>query len=187
VIRGIVKENDIRIPLSAHSGAEVLVYNEQMKPRTFVFTGVNGNFEISNLPFGTYFLAVEVPGYYSRLTTITLSAGQPLADSVILELFNHDVTGIGEDPETGSLEAGNVYPNPVAEQICFDLYAQRNTCLRAEIWSITGQVRQVMTFYSRAGWSVVTLPAADLAPGFYLLLIHSADGSAVIPKKFIRQ
>jgi len=184
MISGMVVQNDTKLPV--FTDAEVLLYDEKMVATTFTFSDGTGNFEIGSLPFGTYNLAVEVPGYYSRITTITLDALHPLADSVILELFNHDVTGFEEPQAETTFRAGNIYPDPVTDQLSLVLYSQVNRTVQAEVMSFTGQVQQVRSFRVEAGKSAISLPAGNLCPGFYLLLLRSTDGSALLSRKFIR-
>ncbi|MEI6455484.1 MAG: PKD domain-containing protein [bacterium] len=187
MIRGGIVQNDSKQPLAVKAYAEVLVYNDQMVPRTFAFTDVAGNYEIPSLPFGTYYLVAEVAGHYSRVTAITLDAAHPLADSVILELFNHDVTGYRDDLTRKVTEVGNIYPNPVEDKLWFDVISPVSVLLKADIVSITGQVRQTSPVRSEAGRLAVTIPTDNLAPGFYLLLVHSSDGVLVTSRKFIKR
>jgi hypothetical protein len=187
IIRGNVLQNCNKDDLAIESHAEVLAYNDQMNPRTFAFTDDGGNFEIPSLPFGTYYLVAEVPGYYSRIITVTLDADHPLTDSVVLELFNHDVTGVGDDQTRKVTFVGNIYPNPVYDELWFDLVSPVKMLFRADVVNITGQVRQSHSINSEAGRRVVSIPTGNLAPGFYLLLVRSSDGVPIISRKFIKR
>jgi len=185
-IRGFVIDGDRNLLSLKQSFAEVLLYNGQMNPLTFTFTDYTGNFEFPGLPPGTYNLQVEIPGHYSRITTINLDIEHPVADSVILEVFNHDVTGVVDHQLVQSIEISTLYPNPVDNRLRFDVISKENIILIIDIINITGQIRYTRTIEADAGRVPVSIEVNYLSKGFYFLLIHSGDGTLINSRKFLK-
>ncbi|MCX6259188.1 MAG: PKD domain-containing protein, partial [Bacteroidia bacterium] len=98
---GIIKGKVVAAGLSGNSSeisyAEVILYNAQLNPLHYTLSEKSGKFELNNLQYGAYYLYVESPGRYSRLTAVWLDSTNPVADSIRLEVFDYDVTGISDD------------------------------------------------------------------------------------------
>lgn len=185
-IRGFVIDGD-RKPLSVEkSFVEVLLFNGIMKPLTFTFSDQTGHYEFPELPPGTYNLQVEIPGFYSRVTTITLDMEHPVADSVVLEVFSHDVTGVEDHPLTQTIEISALYPNPVPERFWFDVISQKNVTLVIDIVNITGQIRHTQAIEVNKGRVPVSMQVNSLSRGCYFLLIRSGEGTLINAQKFLK-
>jgi len=185
-ILGFVIDGDRNLLSIEKPFAEVLLFNNQMKPQTFTFTDYTGHFEFPDLPPGTYNLLVEVPGFYSRVTTITLDIEHPIADSVVLEVFNHDVTGVEDHQLAQTIKVSTLYPNPVNEKIWFEVLSQKNVSLVIDILNITGQIRYTKSIEVGIGEIPVSIQVNSLSNGFYFLLIHSGDGTLINSQKFLK-
>jgi PKD repeat protein len=185
VLRGSVqraysKANEVELPF-----AEVLLLDSQLKPVTFTFSGKSGDFEMKNIPYGAYNLYVEYPGKYSRLTAVWLDAATQMIDSILLEVFNHDVTGIQANHQTG-IFAGNLFPNPATNSVSLNLELEKAAMLKFEIRTLTGIIVWSGTNSFNAGSGVVTVPLRSVGTGMYLFTISNIDGTPVAVKKLLR-
>jgi hypothetical protein len=186
---GIIKGNVVTAGSSGNSGkiasAEVILYNGQMIPMLFTFTEKSGQFELDNLPYGTYYLYVEVPGRYSRLTAIWLDATTPVADSIQLEVFEHDVTGIADGQNPSGI-SGTLFPNPATREVNLVIHVPVTMTLGCEIRSMTGQMVWSGQMVCRKGSDLLTVPVSRFPQGIYLFSVHTADGSRILTKKLIK-
>jgi len=185
-IKGFVKDGDRNLLAAEIPFAEVLLYSDQMKPLNFSITDITGHFEFPELPSGTYNVQVEVPGLYSRVTKITLDPEHPVADSIILEVFSHDVTGIEDHKPAQTIEISTIYPNPVEDRIRFDVLSQKNLILTIDIVNVTGQIRDTRTIAINAGTVPVSMEVNHLPDGFYFLSIRSVYDNLIISSKFLK-
>ena len=185
-IRGFVVNGEMKPHSPETSFIDVLLFSSHMEPLTFTVTDDAGHFEFPDLPPGTYSLQAEIPGWYCRLTTLTLDAEHVIADSVILEVFDHDITGIENYEATQKISFGNLYPNPAEEQICFDVLSEKSFPLILDILNIAGQIIYTRTIEVEVGKTQVPVQVKFLSKGFYFLLIHSGDGILYNSQKFFR-
>jgi len=164
--------------------AEVILYDGQFRPVRFTFSGMDGKYLFQGLPYGAYYLSVEYPGRYSRLTAAWLDLLTPVADSLDLELFDHDVTGI---PGTLAGDGFNVsvYPNPASDKVRVAVGLWKPATLVIEMRSLAGNIVNECAYAFMAGQSEVGLSIPAVPPGFYVLVIRSEDGSLRAVKKLL--
>jgi hypothetical protein len=185
-IRGFVIDGERELLTKEKPFIEVLLFNSRMDPLTFTVTDYTGDFEFTELPLGTYNLQVEAPGLYSRLITLTLENGHNIADSVVLEVFDHDVTGIENHQIAQTVYVSALYPNPANDGIWFDVSSQKKSTLIIEIVNIAGQIMHTRTIEIIAGKTQVFTIVNSLSKGFYFLLIHSGEGVLIDSQKFLK-
>ena len=165
--------------------AEVVLYNSQLNPIRFTLSGQSGSFEINNLPYGDYYVYVESPGQFSRLTPAWLNASRPTADSMRLEVFPYDVTGIS-DPSDHPGFAGELYPNPATSSVSLVIHSPEGMSLLYEIRTMTGQVAGSGTMVCRSGSAMITIPVGSLPGGIYAFTVIEANGQWILTKKLIK-
>ncbi|MEI7662535.1 MAG: PKD domain-containing protein [Bacteroidota bacterium] len=165
--------------------AEIILYNTQLTPLLFAQSEKSGLFELDNLPFGSYFLYVEAAGRFSRLTPIWIDASAPVADSVLLEVFDFDVTGIA-DRTSPPVTAGDLFPNPANNEVSLIVQVQYAGKLNYEIRSMTGQTVLNGKASCHAGANLVTIPAGEIPRGIYVFSLYRADGSRILNKKLMK-
>ncbi len=166
------------------SNAEVILYTGQMAPVNFTRSEKSGLFEFDDLPFGAYYLYVEIPGKYSRLTPVWLDATKPVAGNMQLDVFDYDVTGITGD--NSAIVKGELYPDPASTEVNLRLNAAGNSTLSAEIRSMAGQVVASWQTACMKGNNLFTFPITSIAGGIYLFTVRVGDGSPVLTKKLVK-
>lgn len=180
VVAALAESNSDGIPF-----AEVILYDAQLKPLTFAISGESGQFELNNLPYGAYNLYVDYPGKYSRLMAVWLDAIKPVADSLRLDIFEYDVTGIPDVIGT-AIVSTDLFPNPVSNVVNLIVHPETATLLKFEILTITGLTMYSESRVCQAGSNLITLPVSNIPAGIYLFAIKSIQGSVLGIKKMVK-
>ncbi len=165
--------------------AEVILYDGQLKPVMHATSGQSGQFELKELSFGAYNLYVDYPGKYSRLTPVWLNSTRPVADSLKLELFDYNVTGIPDAAEL-SIVSGALFPNPAGSVISLIIQPEYETLLEFEILAMTGIAMYSESMLCKAGSDLLTFPVGNIPAGIYLFVIKSHDGTILTVKKLVK-
>jgi hypothetical protein len=127
---------------------------------------------------------VECPGKYSRLTTVWLDPTAPVIDSLDLQLFDHDVTGV---PGTLAGDVLNVliYPNPATAVVRMAVGLKRPATLACEMRTLSGGLVSEFSYPCTAGPSVISMSIPAVSPGLYMMMIRSVDGTLHAVKKLV--
>ncbi len=166
--------------------AEVILYDQNFVPLDYRVTLSDGTFTFETIPMGTYQLYTEVPGKYSKFTTVVLSEASPNAHDVRLELFLKDVTGI-TDPGSPDQELGAVYPNPAGEMIHIDGNFIQTEKVSWSIFSVSGQKTMTGEQIFPQGKSQITISTDSLSGGMYFLMAVKEDGTLLRTLKFSKR
>lgn len=185
MISGAVVKANSKDNFNALPFAEVILYDAQLSPILFTNSSQSGQFELNYLPFGAYYVYVEYPGKYSRLTAIWLDSSSPVADSLQLEVFDHDVTGVPDLTNIFAV-AGDLFPNPATNEVSLTIIAKMATSMEFEIKTLTGITVWSGSRDCTAGVNLITTPLRSIGPGVYLFVVHSLDGSPVAVKKLLK-
>ena len=185
VISGTVVMANSKSALEEIPFAEVILYDEQIKPVFFTMSGKSGQFELNNLPYGMYYVSVEYPGKYARLTSVWLDASTPVVGGLRLEVFNHDVTAV-PDLINLQVKAGDLFPNPATNSVSFTIETGKATSLKFEIRTLTGLTIWAGSSACSIGKSLIVLPLASVNAGLYLFVIEVGDGSPIAVKKLLK-
>ena len=160
-------------------GAEILLFNNDGAPIDYVFTNAEGSFSFGNLPYGTYTVYIEIPGFEQVFYTVTISPNNETVDNINFEVGQNTIT-------TGNREillestALSVYPNPVKNElnVNFDSNISRNATI--QIVNSLGQVVMSDNFEQNK-----TFNLAKLNSGVFLVKITTQAGIAV--QQFIKE
>ena len=165
--------------------AEIILYDSQLKPLHYQVSDQHGEFIFGNLPYGSYYLYVEYPGKYSRLTPVWLDNTVPVSDSVLLGVFGHNVTGIAplRFPECS---AGTLFPNPTDGLANIYIKASRKMEIGFEIVDFHGRTMYKMQQFFEEGPALATIPVGSLQPGVYLLRIIFEGDAGIFVRKIIK-
>ena len=185
MIKGLVFKTNPDLQPITIPFAEVILYDAQYRPRKFAVSDESGHFEFSGLPYGAYNLYVDFPGMYSRTTVVWLDPDSPVADSMRLEIFDYDVTGIG-DANGGDFKAGELFPNPAGGVSHIIIQLQKRCLLKIEIYAMNGVIVHSGSKRCEAGSNLITLPVGNIPPGIYLFAIKSEQGALLSVKKMVK-
>jgi PKD repeat protein len=180
VVNTVAGQNQDAVPQAA-----VVVYDPELRPCRYAISDSKGGFAIDRLPYGLYHLYVDYPGMYSRLTDVWLDATVPSADSLVLELFGHDVTSLPEIPPVAFI-AGELYPNPATNMVTLNLRLASPDLLRFELRSLTGVKVWSGSEMVPSGRVSYKIPLDRVPRGMYVLVLTTGNGHQAAVKKLVR-
>jgi PKD repeat protein len=165
--------------------ADILIFSSEMIPLRFTTSKTDGTFLISEIPFGFYYLRVEVPGYHSRTTAVWLDKSTTQIQDLLLEVFDHDVTGIG--PVRGSeLFSCSLFPNPSHGKVFLDIDSFMPGTLLVESYSSTGAKVDAFSLSCSTGRNRIVFPDRFSGKGVFFIRILTDDRQFSTVLKMIR-
>jgi hypothetical protein len=185
MISGMVLNANAKDDFTTIPFAEVILFDGQLNPLLFTFCSDSGQFELNNLPYGAYNVYVECPGKFSRMTAIWLDATVPVADSLRLEVFGHDVTSV-QGLAVPSVLVGDLYPNPATNAVNLALTLPGDADIKFKIETLTGKIIWAETIRCKTGTDIITRTVTSIGPGMYLVIITAVDGSPLAVRKFLK-
>jgi len=143
-----------------------------------------GNFYFSNLPFGSYFLQVEMAGYESVFSQqIDLSPDQPIMEGISLQIEPQKKVRIILPQKSLNSDQLKIFPNPAGEfvQALSSEFLPDETVLMQLFDAFGRKVKEQNTF---AVNGALTLYLDQLSRGIYQLRITTKKGQ--ISKKIFK-
>lgn len=162
-------------------GAEVVLYDGLLKPLEFTESDYNGNFHFRDLPFGSYYLFVEVPGKFSRYTAIWLDDKDPVNHNVVLGIYDHDVTGTGPDAVQNNIIV-TLLPNPATNGFSIRLNIPQTDVFTYRIFDLRGQIFKEMSSSCQPPVSQIQFNTNQLPAGIYFVMIENEGGWRKVEK-----
>jgi len=128
------------------------------------FTDNNGQFTFESLPYGTYTLVRERPGFARDEVIVTISADNPIISDVS---FNDIVSVVNDAP----IYDVNIFPNPTANYI--NITSELLSRNDANIKLIDLDGKEINTFYQpKKENESVTIDISYLVNGVYIIIIE---------------
>ena len=167
-------------------GIEILLMDESNNILTLTYSDQYGNFDFSNLAWGTYKIYAEMTGIYTSAITITLDADNPVCPDINLIISNHEIIiGLEEDHTNSITYSGNIYPNPAMDIANIEIYFSKPTNIRFEIYNRLGQLLQFKQQAFFSGKYIIPIKLSKLPNGMYFLKVTADDGGSFV-RKFIK-
>jgi len=166
---------------SVLNNTEIYLLNSIGQPLDFTKTDDFGNFNFYNIALSNYKLKAEITGYGSYLVEVNLDENNQSVSGLEIEVFVPSV-GIRENiiPKT---IIGNVYPNPVTENLNIELEISHFTDLHLQLYSIHGKLLETRYQFYYPGNHTFVYNCSALTGGIYLIKI---SGSGMEPSETIR-
>ncbi len=156
----------------------VLITHLDRSPVAYTMTDENGEYDFSDLPYGTYQLTPDVWGQRITPTIITISETTPSVTVEPIEIettvVNEDNTGLNDLTDFQSLE---VYPNPTNDNFTIHLNSVKSQRADFVFYNILGKQIEVQTHNIVAGDNQITQDISHLYNGVYFLEVRLEDGS----------
>ena len=161
---------------------EILLLDESGNPLTYYRTDENGDFDFSELAFGTYIVYTEMVGIQTTPVTVTLTEDTPEANINIVIQNGEAVLGIGDAVSAFVGEVSDVYPNPSNGQAHINIQTKQNANIDITVANSLGTViYQTEQNYS-PGKQRFTIETQSLPKGIYFISVKSSDGFAKVRK-----
>jgi hypothetical protein len=157
------------------AGADVIVTNLSGNPQRWIDADDNGNFNISNLAYGTYRLWADEPGMTCVPIEFTISPDFPY---VFIELVMGDEL-TGTEALNSSVQIGNVYPNPTANQALIKINGMPKETIILDVMGLDGRLyqREMLSLQNQS------IDIDQLPSGIYQLRIRNTSGSVLSVQK----
>ena len=167
-------------------GNEVLLLDSVKNPVKYTLTGAAGEFVFPGLPFGNYLLFVESTGKFSKYNQVRISAESPVADTLVLDIYDHNVTGIAETIRDNDVVAGLPFPNPTAGKISVQLSVRRPVDLSTAVYSVQSVTLLQSIEHLIPGSHLQTIDLSGLSPGVFILVLKTTNGEHILTQKIIK-
>ncbi|HDO28065.1 MAG TPA: T9SS type A sorting domain-containing protein [Bacteroidetes bacterium] len=161
---------------------DIILYDASGYPMTCTYSDNNGEFNLANLPLGTYYLGAEIAGVPQHSTKIELTEGKPDIDDIVIDLNTGDVTL--DIAENGDNFLGTLYPNPATNQINCSVKMAHSENVSIDIINLQGQIMssEIANLYDGSS-NRITVNTSGLENGVYLIRVKS--GSQVSQQRFV--
>jgi hypothetical protein len=134
-----------------------------------------GNFNVTNIPYGTYELVAQKIGLDNAIS-----------QTVIIDPLNNQITGINlnfiisdvEDENTGpdNLLLYQNYPNPFNPSTNISFYLPQPLIVKLDVFNVLGElVETVVNGELSSGFHTVTFNGRNLSSGVYLILLEANE------------
>jgi parallel beta-helix repeat protein len=164
------------------SNITILLYNQtQENILAYTLTDANGDFIFDELPFGSYKITAEIPGYISSTSpSIQLSPENSSAEEVTLAIDDQKVKIYfpDENPEVQTI----LLPNPASTQINIRFNKKSDALLSIDIYNSMGQI-----VYTNSGpfksdnLDYLSINIIDWPKGLYIVKLRNDHKSQSYP------
>jgi PKD repeat protein len=180
----IVHEATLRDGIPA-AGVQIMLINEMGEYVGLEYSDENGEFSFTSLPYGTYTLHAEVAGLTMHPEDFTLSEGNEVIGDISMIMSDDEIYfGPSSIEEPEDITLGEIYPNPVTNNIRLELGSKNPTSATLRILNQYGQLLKVQTVDLKQGQSI-ELNTNDLSSGMYLLEVITKNNFRAV-RKFVK-
>lgn len=180
-INGIVNADESR---GIMSNVLVMLQDIDGKTLTYVRTNENGEFQFSNLSYGTYIVYTEIVGIETTPAVVNLTQDNSTVDITIIVANGEAVMGI-DNISAFVEEVGNISPNPVLENAYFEITLKQDSEIIVYVINQFGQTIETNATRLNAGKNEVHLQTSSLPQGVYIVNILAEDGIGTV-RKFVK-
>ncbi len=166
------------------AGSQVMILNMTNDAFLYLFTGSDGTFSFSSLPYGTYQVYTEVVGLPTTPVIVTIEPGNTTITDVQVVISSTDVaTGI--EKTASVVEVKGLYPNPAKDNVNINLSNLKESNISIQVTNVAGVEILSQAFKAGKGENTVSLPISGLTEGVYFVKITAA-GSNQIVRRFVK-
>ena len=158
------------------SGVAVQVLNLDRSPVAYVVSDENGEFDFSELPFGTYQLIADPLGQRIVPQIITISAESPSMTGIEIEVRAIEEVDNGLGELFFNAQQLDVYPNPVESTIRIDFTSNESQKADLTIYNLLGQKVVSSNLNVVKGSNQIQNNLSSLIPGTYFIELNTEDG-----------
>jgi len=150
----------------------IVLLNMQNEVVKTTFIDENYGFRFENLPFGTYQIYAQKPGYQTYPLTVSVTVSNPNIEGITVEVGN----GVIYTDESNQIIDSNfeiiAYPNPVIDVLNFNLENQYNADVSVEVFDAAGRLVVQKTFDKKYDNKTISLNVEHLQKGVYFAKVE---------------
>ncbi len=144
VTGAVIAVDNIRMALKTRNGdplfgAEVILTTMEGKGLQAVYTDDQGNFMLEGIPYGTYYVVLEIPGLPQQRIEIQLTEDQPIVEDVVFE-YIAEINDQTLSAASNSDFQFNLYPNPAKDIIEISMEGKTSGKSLIMIMDISGKI-----------------------------------------------
>ena len=166
--------------------SEVLLLDSMKHILTYTLSDASGNFSFPSLPYGEYQLFVESTGKFSKFTKVRINAQSPVADTLVLDIYDHTITEVPEISNSDNVVAGLPFPNPSTGLVRIPLRAPKRMVLKTSVYSMQSALLLETNSSAGPGSSILTTDLSALPSGIYIIIMRTVEGTVICRNKIIR-
>jgi len=164
---------------------EILLLDNNDNPVAYTYSDMYGDYEFSNLAYGTYKVYAEIIDKTTYPILVTLDANNQTVDNVSIIVNSDDiVASIENDDFEIFSEISEVYPNPNSGNININVSLLKATELTFTIYNQVGQIVEKTVKEVNAGNNTINIETNTLTEGFYYIQV-STDNEDSAVRKFV--
>ena len=161
---------------SDYEGITILAKNIQNGALyTYNFGKELGEFNVTNIPYGTYELVAQKIGLDNAIS-----------QTVVIDPLNNQITGINLNFIINTVENNNIlpdglilyqnYPNPFNPSTNISFYLSQQSIVKLDVFNVLGElVETVVNRELSSGFHTVTFNGRNLSSGVYLILLEASE------------
>lgn len=173
-IGGTILRGNWRVSSGVLKNVRVQLRNNANQIVKSTLTNASGNFNFTNLPWGSYSVMVDWGGRGMTPYAVTLSNTQTTVNNIFVTVNQGSIT---TNVSNESLTISRVYPNPVMEVLNIELQTKQAERWTLEVLDLSGRVVIRHSQQVSAGTNIINLDAGDWSKGLYLLQGTSESGN----------
>lgn len=157
-------------------GVQILLLDATDNPIAHTVSDANGEYEFSNIAYGTYKVWAEVWGKTTTPNGVTISAQNETANGINIVIGETEVTtsiAIVDRARSTSLA---VYPNPIAERAVVSVEVAQAAQLQVAFYNAVGQRVLAVNEQVAPGTNTIDIDTQTLPEGVYVVMISSDNG-----------
>ena len=160
-------------------GANIMLMHNAA-PVGQLFTDDEGNFSFINLPFGTYEVILEIPGFPRKVLVVVLSEENPNVTDVDFETELISTS----TQNTSALSALTLSPNPTSHTLVVDFEHNSRKELEYRLTDMHGKLIMSSVMDINSGENTLQLDVSSLKNGVYNLVLQTNEER--VAKRFIK-
>ena len=164
---------------------EILLLNQNNEPVFYSKTDDSGNFDFSELDYGTYIVYTEIVGIQTIPFEVTLSEEESNVAVNIIVKNGEAVLGIDDIQSAYIEDINSVFPNPVTTNATIEVNLKENSNVSIEIYNQYGQLVSESHNSLTNGIHEIKLNLQSLHSGMYLMKISGDDNIGLV-RKFVK-
>lgn len=149
----------------------------------YAISDANGVFNISGLPYGTYYIDGDYPGYYTTHDTITLDESNPAVNNLQIMILEQMEPLLVKE---ASVDVLSMFPNPTGGNVSVTLNTKKETNLAVTVYNMLGQPVYTQKLKTGQGVQTVELSIENLPQGMYTLLLTDTKTQQQTSKKLVK-
>lgn len=167
-------------------GVQIMLLDMNDNPVQYTFSNAQGEWEFSNIAYGTYQVYAEIPGKTTEPVTVTLSQANETVDNIGLTVETQRVIGTVTGIEEILMSTSSLYPNPTSGGATMTIATDRSANAELVILNAMGQEVMREELLLNVGQQDLNFNISSSPMGIYFMQLR-IKGSPVLNEKILKQ